>query len=26
MGAFGVTALFDPEAKVELMAVAARPD
>ena len=26
MGAFGVTRLFDPEAKVELMAVAVRPD
>ena len=26
MGAFGVNALFDPEAKVELMAVAVRPD
>jgi enamine deaminase RidA (YjgF/YER057c/UK114 family) len=26
MGAFGVTALFDPDAKVELMAVAVRPD
>jgi enamine deaminase RidA (YjgF/YER057c/UK114 family) len=26
MGAFGVTALFDPDAKVELMGVAVRPD
>jgi enamine deaminase RidA (YjgF/YER057c/UK114 family) len=25
MGAFGVTALFDPDAKVELMGVAVRP-
>jgi enamine deaminase RidA (YjgF/YER057c/UK114 family) len=25
MGAFGVTALFDPEARVELMGVAVRP-
>jgi enamine deaminase RidA (YjgF/YER057c/UK114 family) len=26
MGAFGVTRLFDPEAKVELMGIAVRPD